>query len=74
LGGEALGLAKIICSNTGGCQGQEAGMGGLESRSGEDIRDFRIAFELLMKEIFNKKLLKKKKPIWSTYHAQKYLQ
>jgi hypothetical protein len=28
-GGEALGLVKIICSSLGGCQGQEAGVGGL---------------------------------------------
>ena len=34
LGGEALDLAKIICPNTGECQGQEGGVGGLESRGG----------------------------------------
>jgi hypothetical protein len=38
LGGEALGLAKIICPSTGGCQ--EAGMGGLESRADAGYRDF----------------------------------
>ena len=32
MGGEALGLAKIICPSTGECQGQEAGVGGLGSR------------------------------------------
>jgi len=32
LGGEALGLAKIICPSTVECQGQEAGVGGLGSR------------------------------------------
>jgi hypothetical protein len=32
LGGEALGLAKIICPNSGEYQVQEAGVGGLESR------------------------------------------
>jgi hypothetical protein len=32
LGGEALGLAKIICPNTGERQGQEAGLGALGSR------------------------------------------
>jgi hypothetical protein len=32
MGGEALGLAKIICPSTGECQGQEAGVGVLESR------------------------------------------
>jgi hypothetical protein len=34
MGGEALDLAKIICPSTGECQGQEAGVGGLESRAG----------------------------------------
>ena len=34
LGGEALGLAKIIYPNTGEYQGQEAGVGGLEIRVG----------------------------------------
>jgi hypothetical protein len=34
MGGEALGLAKIICPNIGECQGQEAGVGGLGSRVG----------------------------------------
>jgi hypothetical protein len=29
MGGEALGLVKIICPSTGECQGQEAGVGGL---------------------------------------------
>ena len=32
MGGEALGLAKIICLSIGECQGQEAGVGGLENR------------------------------------------
>ena len=40
MGGEALGLAKIICPNTGEYQGQEVRVGELESRVGEDIRDF----------------------------------
>jgi hypothetical protein len=40
MGGEALGLAKIICPNTGEYQGQEAGVGGLERRVGEGIRNF----------------------------------
>jgi hypothetical protein len=35
LGGEDLGLAKIICPSTGECQGQEAGVCGLGSRAGE---------------------------------------
>jgi hypothetical protein len=41
LGGEALGLAKIICPSTGECQGQEVGLGGLGSRVGEGIGDFQ---------------------------------
>jgi hypothetical protein len=40
MGGEALGLVKIICLNTGECQGQEAGVGGLGSKVGEGIGDF----------------------------------
>ena len=38
MGGEALGLLKIICPNTGECQGQEAGVGGLGSRAGGEYR------------------------------------
>jgi hypothetical protein len=34
MGGEALGLAKIICPSTGECQGPEVGVGGLGSRAG----------------------------------------
>ena len=34
MGGEALGLVKIICPSTGECQGQEVGVGGLGSRAG----------------------------------------
>jgi hypothetical protein len=34
IGGEALGLVKIICSSTGVRQGQEVGVGGLGSRAG----------------------------------------
>jgi hypothetical protein len=40
MGGDALGLAKIICPSTGECQGQEMGEGGLGSRTGEGIGDF----------------------------------
>jgi hypothetical protein len=38
MGGEVLGLVKILCPSIGECQGQEAGMGGLGSRGreGED--------------------------------------
>jgi hypothetical protein len=54
MGGEALGLAKILCPSIGECQGQEAGVGGLGSRGrGEVIGDFwrgilgkGIAFEI----------------------------
>jgi hypothetical protein len=35
LGGQALGLAKIICPSTGECQGQEFGVRGLGSMAGE---------------------------------------
>ena len=38
LGGEALGLAKIICPSRGECQGQEVGVGGLGSRVGGGFR------------------------------------
>jgi hypothetical protein len=38
MGGGALGIAKIICSNTGECQGQEVGVGGLGSRFGGGYR------------------------------------
>jgi hypothetical protein len=34
MGGEALGHAEIICPNTGECQGQEVGVGGLGRRRG----------------------------------------
>ena len=40
MGGETLGLVKIICPITGECQGQEAGVDGLGSRVGEGIGDF----------------------------------
>jgi hypothetical protein len=32
-GGDTFGLAKTICPSIGECQGQEAGVGGLESRT-----------------------------------------
>ena len=34
MGGEALGLVKVLCSSIGECQGQEAGVGGLGSWAG----------------------------------------
>jgi hypothetical protein len=41
VGGEALGLVKIICPSTRECQGQEVGVGGLGSRAGEGIGNFQ---------------------------------
>jgi hypothetical protein len=41
IGGEALGLVKIICPSTGEFQDQEVGVGGLWSRGGEVIGDFQ---------------------------------
>jgi hypothetical protein len=38
MGGEALGLAKIICPSTGECQDQEVGASGLGSRVGAGYR------------------------------------
>jgi hypothetical protein len=38
MGGEALGIAKIIFPNTGEYQGQEAGVGGLGSMVGGEYR------------------------------------
>jgi hypothetical protein len=38
MGGEALGLTKIICPITGECQGGVVGVGGLGSRVGEGYR------------------------------------
>jgi hypothetical protein len=47
MGGEFLGLVKIICPCTGECQGQEAGVGRLGSRAGGGYRRLlRIAFEM----------------------------
>jgi hypothetical protein len=47
MGREALDLGKIISSNTGECQGQEAGVGGLGSRVGVRVQGiFKIAFEM----------------------------
>jgi hypothetical protein len=57
MGGEALGLVKIICPSTGECQGQEAGVGGLGSRAGvgygglsEKKLGKGITFEIYMKK------------------------
>ena len=36
-----LGLAKILFPSTGECHGQEVGVGGLGSKAGEGIGDFR---------------------------------
>jgi hypothetical protein len=34
MGGEALGLVKIMCPSTGECRGQEAGVHGEKNRAG----------------------------------------
>jgi hypothetical protein len=34
MGGESLGIAKIICPSTGECQGQETEVGGLGNKAG----------------------------------------
>jgi hypothetical protein len=53
--GKALGLVKIIYPSTGICQGQEAGVGGLENRAGRRVwGTFGIAFEMYMKKVSNK--------------------
>ena len=57
MGGEAVGIVRIICPSTGECQGQEAGVGRVRERGGEGIGGFGIAFEMLMKKISNKNLL-----------------
>jgi hypothetical protein len=53
MGGEALGLAKIICPSTGECQGQEEGVVELGSRVEGEYRGLSerklgkgIAFEM----------------------------
>jgi hypothetical protein len=38
MGGEALGLVKIICPSTGEFQGQESRVGGLGTRAGGGYR------------------------------------
>ena len=40
MGGEALGIVKIICPSRGKCQGQEVGVGGLGSRAVGGYRGF----------------------------------
>jgi hypothetical protein len=53
MGGEALGLVKILCPSIGECQGQEAGVGELGNGEGGEDRGFSkrklgkgIAFEI----------------------------
>jgi hypothetical protein len=46
-----IGLANFICPSTGECQGQEAGVGGLESRVGGINTDLRSSLLLLAKTI-----------------------
>ena len=50
MGGEALGLSKIICPSTGECQGQDEGVGGLRSRAGEFLGDFRHSIRNVIEE------------------------
>jgi hypothetical protein len=38
MGGETLGISKIICPSRGECQDQEVGVGGLGSRVGGGYR------------------------------------
>jgi hypothetical protein len=40
MGGEALGLAKIICPSIGKCQGQGSRSGWVEEQGGGGIGDF----------------------------------
>jgi hypothetical protein len=43
MGGKALGLVKVLCPSIGECQGQESGVGRLESRGREEgIEDFQM--------------------------------
>ena len=42
MGEESLGPVKVLCPNTGECQGQEEGVGGLVSRDrGKGILGFQ---------------------------------
>jgi hypothetical protein len=42
MGGETLGLVKVLCPSIGECQGQEVGVGRLRNRGREEgIGDFR---------------------------------
>jgi hypothetical protein len=50
MGGEALGLGKMICPSTGKCQGQQAGLGGLGSRAGREYRGLRDSIRNLNEE------------------------
>jgi hypothetical protein len=38
MGGEDLGLVKVICPSTGECQGQEVGVDGVGGRAGGGYR------------------------------------
>ena len=40
MGGEALGLVKVLCLSIGECQDQEVGVGELGSRAGLGIGGF----------------------------------
>jgi hypothetical protein len=62
MGGEALGLVKVLCPSVEECQGQEAGVGWVgEQGEGEGYRGFsegklgkEITFEIQIKKISNK--------------------
>jgi hypothetical protein len=45
MGGEALGLAKIISPSTGECQGQESGVGSWGAGWGRVQETFGVEFE-----------------------------
>jgi hypothetical protein len=59
LGGQTLGLAKIICPITGNARASKQEWVGWGERVGEGIGDFWVAFEMWMKEISNKKIILK---------------
>jgi hypothetical protein len=45
MGGEALGLAKILCPSIGECLGQEMGVGELGSRGRREGGEYRGCLE-----------------------------
>jgi hypothetical protein len=76
MGGEALGLVKVLCPSVGECQGHEVGLGGLVSRGkGEGRgRGFQrgnlgkeITFKMEINKICNKKKKRKLKMIFDAH-------